>query len=395
MPIFDTDVTDRYVAKAVELRKLFETDAVQRDKDGGAPVEQIRLLKNAGIPSIQIPAEYGGAGASWITVFRIVREFAKVDGSLAHLYGYHHIALAGIYGFGTDAQKTDLLGRSAREHWVWGNSGNVAARSSSGKLDGDYWVLNGSRPFSSGSHIADYLIIAFEDESAERLSAVIPTDREGLVIVGDWDGIGQRQTGSGTVRYENLRLHKSEVLNTAPPASGIHPFTTLTSQLAHGVLLNIFVGSAQGALEAAADYTRTKTKPFAYSGVDRAVDDPWIKSEYGELVIKTLAATELAERASRSFDLAWNQGFDLDAEARGHNAVELAAANVFAGDIALEVTSKIFELTGARSATQKYGLDRFWRNVRTHTLHNPAEYKKRTVGSWYLEGTFPEYGPYR
>ena len=399
MSLFETDLSDPFLAKAVELRKRFDVDAVQRDRDGGAPVEQIRLLKDAGIPSIQIPREYGGAGASWVTVFRIVRELAKVDGSLAHLYGYHHVALAGVYHYGSDSQKNDLLRRSARENWVWGNSGNVAAKSSFGRKDGDHWVLTGSRPFSSGSHIADYLSVAFESESGERMSALIPTDREGLVIVGDWDGIGQRQTGSGTVRYDNLRLHESELLGGAPkvgvPPAETPPFATLTSQLAHGVLLNIFVGSAQGALDAASDYTRTKTKPFAYSGVDRAIDDPWIKSEYGDLVIKTLAATELAERASRSFERAWNEGFDLTIDGRGRNAVELAAANVFAGDTALEVTSKIFELTGARSATQKYGFDRFWRNVRTHTLHNPAEYKKRTVGTWYLTGEFPEYGPYR
>jgi alkylation response protein AidB-like acyl-CoA dehydrogenase len=327
-----------------------------------------------------------------------VREFAKVDGSLAHLYGYHHIPLTGVYHYGSQAQK-ELLKSSARENWVWGNSGNVAARSSSGRKDGEYWILNGSRPFSSGSHIADYLLIAFENEDGDRLSALIPTDREGLVIVGDWDGIGQRQTGSGTVRYDNLRLHESELLGGAPrtgiPPEEVPPITTITSQLAHCVLLNIFVGSAQGALEEASEYTRTTTKAFAYSGVDRAVDDPWVKSLYGDLVIRTLAATELAERASRSFDAAWSRGFDLTVEERGRNAIDAAAANVFAGDTALDVTAKIFELTGARSATRRYGFDRFWRNVRTHTLHNPAEYKKRTVGTWYLTGEYPGYGPYR
>jgi alkylation response protein AidB-like acyl-CoA dehydrogenase len=56
------------------------------------------------------------------------------------------------------------------------------------------------------------------------------------------------------------------------------------------------------------------------------------------------------------------------------------------------VTSEIFEVMGARSAIRPYGLDRFWRNVRIHTLHNPAEYKTRNVGTWFLTGEYPEPG---
>lgn len=128
---FEPDLSDPFVAKAVELRRLFDQDAVERDKAGGRPLEQIRLLKQSGLPSAQIRKEYGGQGASWLSILRVVREFARTDGSLAHLFGYHHLPLNGVYFRGSQAQKENLLRRSARENWVWGNSGNAMSKSSS------------------------------------------------------------------------------------------------------------------------------------------------------------------------------------------------------------------------------------------------------------------------
>jgi alkylation response protein AidB-like acyl-CoA dehydrogenase len=80
---------------------------------------------------------------------------------------------------------------------------------------------------------------------------------------------------------------------------------------------------------------------------------------------------------------------------RGAAAIDIATANLYAGEVGLAVSSEVFEVMGARSATQANGFDRFWRNVRTHTLHNPAEYKKRTVGTFLLTGEFPVPAIYR
>ncbi|WP_204277429.1 acyl-CoA dehydrogenase family protein, partial [Escherichia coli] len=77
--------------------------------------------------------------------------------------------------------------------------------------------------------------------------------------------------------------------------------------------------------------------------------------------IKTQAATLLADRALDALDEAWERGFDLTDEERGEAAIKVAAANAFAGETALEVTAKIFEVMGARSAVTANGFDRFWR----------------------------------
>jgi alkylation response protein AidB-like acyl-CoA dehydrogenase len=386
---FDLDTSNPYFAKAVELRRIFAKDAVARDKAGGKPLDQLRLLKESGLLTILIPREYGGAGEPWSTALKIGREFAKVDGSLGHLFGYHFSSVHAAFLRGTPEQAADSYRRSAAGNWFWGNTANSFSKSLFGRQEGEWHVLDGFRPFTSGSHIADYLQVAWEDQLAnERRFAAIPATREGIRIEDDWDGIGQRQTGSGRVTYSSVRIHRDEVFDFKPNEA--KPYQTLTPFQQQSVLLNVFVGSAQGALIAAREYTNEKSRPWIHSGVDKHTDDPWVKRVYGDLYVKTQAATLLADQAAQALDDVWARGHDLTEEERGEAAVKIATANVFAGNIALEVTSQIFEVMGARSATNENGFDRFWRNVRIHTLHNPAEYKTRNIGNWFLTGGYPE-----
>lgn len=389
LSLFEADTANPYLAKAVELRDIFARDAIEIDQSGGRPAEQIRLLKESGLVNLVIPKEFGGAGEPYSTAMRIVREFAKVDGSLGYLYGYHFSPLQNAVTTLHDERSRDILRRSAAGRWFWGNTTNSFSKSLFGRQDVGKVILNGFRPFASGSHVADYLMVAWEDEDTNKRSfAYIPADRNGITITNDWDGIGQRQTGSGRVLYKDVEISDDEILPERPK----DPIALLAPLQQQSVLLNVFVGSAQGALAAARDYTVMKSRPWIYSGVERHSDDPWIKRQYGELWIKVEAATALADRALAAVDAVYAKGQDFTADERGEAAIAVASANVLAGRVALEVTSEIFEVMGARSAVRPLGFDRFWRNVRIHTLHNPAEYKTRNVGTWFLDGEFPEPG---
>jgi alkylation response protein AidB-like acyl-CoA dehydrogenase len=386
---FDLDTSNPHFAKAVELREIFARDAAARDREGGKPLEQLALLKASGLLNILVPREYGGAGERWSTALKIAREFAKVDGALGHLYGYHFGSQHAAQLRGTPKQAADIFRRTVAGNWFWGNTANSFSRSLFGRRDGDGYILDGYRPFTSGSHIADYLQIAWEDyDTNARSFAVIPATREGLRVENDWDGFGQRQTGSGRVTYNSVRVHRNELLEYK--LDGGRPYQTITPFLQQSTLLNVFIGSAQGALIAARDYTRETSRPWIHSGVEKHTDDPWIKRIYGELYTRVKAATLLADEAAETLDWVRSRGQDLTAAERGEASVVIAGANVHASEVALEVTSKIFEVMGARSATIANGYDRFWRNVRIHTLHNPAEYKIRNVGSWFLTGAHPE-----
>ena len=386
---FDLDTTNPYFAKAVELRKRFAVDAAERDRAGGRPVEQVKLLRDSGLLKLQIPKEFGGEGQGWTTVYKIVREFAKVDGSLAHLLAYHFQSLNKVYTMGNPEQQAHWYREPAKRNLMWGNVGNSTRRTLVGRRVGSHYILNGHKHFSSGSHVADYLSITWDpEEGPERIHAAVPITREGVRILDDWDGLGQRQTGSGTVSFENVRVDRDEVRDKGYGAG--RPYTTLIPALAKSALIGVFVGSAQGALIEGRDFVREYGKPWVTSGVPSALDDPWVKRVFGELYILTQSAALFADNSLASLEDTWWSGEALTAAERGRSAVTIAAANVHAGNVALDVTSRIYELAGPRAATRGLGLDRFWRNVRTHTLHNPAEYKARNVGNWFATGQFPE-----
>jgi alkylation response protein AidB-like acyl-CoA dehydrogenase len=130
---------------------------------------------------------------------------------------------------------------------------------------------------------------------------------------------------------------------------------------------------------------------------DKATDEFYILERYGNFHAHLRAASALVDRAGDQLDAIYvKYGGDLDARAkmtpqeRGELAEWVASVKVVTTDTALRVTSGVFEVTGAKATSQKVGLDRFWRDIRTHTLHDPVAYKNRELGRFELLGEYPE-----
>ncbi len=180
---------------------------------------------------MQIPREYGGEGRPISTAYRIVREFARTDGSLAHLFAYHIQQLNKVVTSGSREQQARLFTETAKNNLFWGNTGTSFQRTLTARRDGDDYVLNGYRTFSSGSRVADYISVVWdEDGRSDRISAFLPTTREGLAILDDWDGLGQRQTGSGTVTFTDVPGPQGR--DPREPGDGGNTFSTLIALLA-------------------------------------------------------------------------------------------------------------------------------------------------------------------
>jgi alkylation response protein AidB-like acyl-CoA dehydrogenase len=156
------------------------------------------------------------------------------------------------------------------------------------------------------------------------------------------------------------------------------------------IMANLYLGIGEGAFDAARAYTNEESKPWFQSGVAAASDDPFIQHRYGELWTLLRPAQVLADHAASELDRVFSQGASVTARTRGELAVAVAEAKVLAHRAGIEVSSQLFELTGARSTSAKYGFDRYWRNVRVHTLHDPIDYKYRDIGRYALRGTLPE-----
>lgn len=374
---------------ARRLAADFARTAAERDLAGGTPKAERDALRQSGLLALAIPREFGGLGATWSETFAVVREFARVDSSIAHVYAFQHLMLATVRLFAQPAQWQPWFEQTARNRWFWGNALNpLDTRTLARRHDG--WLeFSGRKSFCSGSADSQMLIAsALEDgPGGKLLIAAVPTGRSGITLHGDWDNMGQRQTDSGSVTFERVRVEANELLADPGPLST--PFACLRPLIAQLTFANLFLGIAEGAFEDARHYTRQESRPWFKSGVARAADDPYVLRHYGEFWAGLEGARALVERANDLLDEAWALEQRLGAEQRGHLAVAIAAAKVTTSRVGLDVASRLFEVTGARATHAALRLDRYWRNLRTQTLHDPLDYKLQELGDWALNGTPP------
>lgn len=171
---------------------------------------------------------------------------------------------------------------------------------------------------------------------------------------------------------------------------------TSTSSSIQLVFGNFYLGIAIGALEFAAKYTSTTTRawPFGGDNKDSATEEFYILERYGSFFAHLRAAEALADRTGEQLALLYRRygsnRAGLTPEERGEVAEWVASLKVVATDVGLKVSSGVFEVTGARATASKVGLDRFWRDIRTHTLHDPVAYKRRELGRYVLLRELPE-----
>lgn len=378
------------IERATEaLAQALAANAVERDRAGGHAAAERELIRASGLLDLTTPRAYGGWGQSWEAFYASLRRIAQADSSLAHLYAFHHLQVATILLYGRPEQHEFFLRHTVEQRLFWGNALNPNDKRALAIEDGEGWRISGPKSYCSGSVGSDSLTFsAWHEPTQSLLIGALPSDRAGISIRGDWDAFGQKQTDSGSVIFDHVRLQAHEVL--VRPGQVATPRATLRSQMAQLILTNLYVGIARGALEEGLRYTRDSSRPFFASGVSRAVDDPYVQQRYGQLSVLVRPAEVLADLAAQAIDQALALGDAVTAADRGRVALAVAGAKAVAHRAAVEVSSQIFELTGAGSTSSRFGLDRFWRNARVHTLHDPIDYKLRDLGRHALTGAFPE-----
>jgi len=374
-----TVVVDQLIARLA-------VNAAERDQLGGTPKAQRDDIRRSGLLSLSIPVELGGLGGSWQDVLLAVRQLSRVDSSIGHVFAFHHLMLATVRLFGHPSQWEPWLRCTARQDWFWGNALNpLDKRAQLSKEDG-CWSLSGSKSFCSGALDSEMLIVSGYLEDQLRVAA-IPSNRSGIDIIQDWDNMGQRQTDSGSIHFERVRIEDAEMLTNPGPLST--PSSSLRPLIAQLILVNIYIGISEGAFEQARQYTLREARPWHASGVERVADDPYVLQHFGEFHVALDGLQLLGDRAGSMLDAALAQGDSLSWDDRGRLAMAIASAKVAATKSGLDLCNRIFDVTGARSTHAEVGLDRHWRNLRTHTLHDPVQYKVKDIGAWVLKGELP------
>lgn len=372
--------------KVERLARRLADSAIQRDRRGGHAQAERELIRDSGLLSLAIPQRFDGQEKAWPLIYRIVRHLAAADSSLAHLFAFNHLQVATLLLHGSAEQQRHWLTRAARERWFWGNASNGRDLGLQLQAREEHYELNGRKSFCSGALGADALVVSAPrgNSASERVFLVLPAQRDGLAINDDWDAFGQRQTDSGTVQFENVYVDRDELL----VAGGQSPRSSLRVCLSQLILTQLYLGNAQSALDNALRYVREQARPWLGAEVDEASHDPFIQKRFGELWLLYRSALLQAEEAATRLQHAWDKPA-LSAAERGELALLIAAARVSSARAALEITSQIFDAMGARATASRYGFDRFWRNVRVHSLHDPLDYKVRDIGQWLTRGVAP------
>jgi SfnB family sulfur acquisition oxidoreductase len=384
--VIDSD--EESLAVAAELAERFAQRAAERDATRTLPRAELDELSARGLLAITVPREYGGADVSAVTLAEIFRLLATADPNIAQIPQSHFVYINIIKRQGTNTLKRRLfadllagkrLGNAQSEagtKHVQDFRTRLAAHPEGG------FVLDGIKHYSTGALFAHWIPVLAKDAEDRVVVAFVPADAPGVTVVDDWNGMGQRTTASGSVRLEGVRV----------PAEMVAPhYLTFAGPQLHGAnaqLLHaaIDVGIARGALSEAAQFVRTRSRPWFESPAERADEDPLTIQRFGELEITTRAAEALLSEAARAVDAA---AAALDDRSAAAASIAAATAKAYGDRAAIEVTNALFEVCGTRSAADPLNLHRHWRNARTHTLHDPVRWKVQHIGRYTLVGTPP------
>ncbi|RBR11254.1 uncharacterized protein FIESC28_09138 [Fusarium coffeatum] len=392
-----------WIKRAKDVADVLAKDAPARERANKSPKAEVALLKHSGLLKILGPAKYGGGEQPWSVGFRAIREVAKKDGSVGMLLGYHLVwsTTANVVGTPEQADRSHKL-------IISNNSfvgGAVNPRDSDLKItsNGDKLIFNGFKNFSTGGVISDLTVLeGVYGEREEHIFAIVPTQQPGIQFKHNWENVGLRLTESGSVNIENVEAPWGDALGwdaeTKKPDPNILtiPFTSLLLPTIQLNFSNLYLGIAAGALEFAKEYTvkNTRAWPFGGDNKEKATDEFYVLSTYGNFLAHLRAAEALADKVNAEADSLYANYSDdhagVTAEQRGEFAEWVASLKVVTTDTGLKITSGVFEVTGSRSTAAKVGLDRFWRDLRTHTLHDPVAYKNRELGRYLLLGEYPE-----
>jgi len=367
---------------------------VEREQARDLPFEPIRWLKEAGFGAVRVPVEFGGAGASISQLFQLLIELAEADSNIVQ-------SLRGHFAFVED--RLNAPPSPARDAWFarfvagdlvgngWTEIGAVKIGEVITKVrpEGENFVLNGAKYYSTGSIFADWVdVYAQRSDNGADVIAIVDARHSGVSHSDDWDGFGQRTTGSGTSLYVEVPLSAEQVI----PFETRFKYQTAFYQL---VLLAVLAGIGRAVERDVAHEVRTRKRVFSQGSADTTHGDPQIQQVVGQISAQVYAAEAATLRSAEPLQRAYLARFANDAEAeRQANIdaeIETSKAQVVVSELVLRATTDLFNALGASGVNINKSLDRHWRNARTAASHNPWIFKARIIGDWVVNGIEPKY----
>jgi alkylation response protein AidB-like acyl-CoA dehydrogenase len=368
--------------------------AVRRERERDLPYDAVALLRDAGFGALRVPLALGGSGATVEQLFALLIELGEADSNLPQILRAHIGFVERLYAEIAPARREPWL-RLVAQGAIFGNAAMERGEGKLGRYqtelsrDGDGWVLNGEKFYSTGTLYADWIAVsATRVDDGSPVYVLVRADAPGVERIDDWRGFGQRMSGSGTTRFARVKVAEANVLTF----SRTEPTTvTATFQLVH---LATLAGIARAVERDAAAFVRERKRVYSHGSGATAAQDPLVQQVVGQLsgtAFVTGATVGAVAKLLGDIDQQRGRGDAVPLEAL--QEVELSAARAQVGmlDMVLAAATRLFDIGGASALGADHQLDRHWRNARTLASHNPVIYKARLLGDHAINGTAPSF----
>ncbi|GAS86242.1 acyl-CoA dehydrogenase family protein [Mycolicibacterium brisbanense] len=378
-----------------ELLAKVAAGAKDRDLNDENPFDQVAALKRAGFGTLRLPESLGGSGLTVPQLFSAVIDVAQADPIVAHIFRTHFWFTEERLRTADDPASQRWLAKVA-DGKIFGNAFSEKGSLAVGSLvfntrllpgqDGGY-LLTGEKYYSTGTLFSDYLTVTATTDHDSVANVVIPADRDGVRIVDDWDGFGQRRTGTGTTSFDDVAVAADEVLSDTPYDA--EPVPTVQYASLQLFIHAVVAGILANVVDDGVALLRSRERNFSHALTERPTEDPLLQRQLGVLASTAYVARAAVLDAAAAIAAATDSAVDgvPDARLAEEAQLKVAKVKVHLDDVAPEAATRLLELGGASAASRQRNLDRHWRNIRTITLHNPVVYKARVIGQNLLHGT--------
>jgi alkylation response protein AidB-like acyl-CoA dehydrogenase len=366
--------------------------AFERERDNVAPFGAIDLVRKARLGAYRLPRKFRGSEGSLRELLGLVSELAEADPNVAHILRAHFTFVESQLFSVDEVSRARWLGEvgngtiigSATTEIGTGNTGGLNASRFQTRLteEDDHFILSGKKYYSTGSLYSDWVAVTAVTAEDEIVNAMVPVEREGVRLLDDWDGIGQRLTASGTSYFDDVVVQPDEIIrrNTR---NQLGTYTTTFAQL---YLTAIIAGIAQAISRDAVRLIQRRGRTFSHGSSETATGDPLLQHVVGQLATNAYAAEAIVASAASALDAAARSVIDgkSDPDVTLEATLAAAKAKVAVDEIVLRSGTLLFDVGGGSATKRDANLDRHWRNVRTIASHNPDLYKTRALGDYLI-----------
>jgi alkylation response protein AidB-like acyl-CoA dehydrogenase len=379
-------VTD-VLGRARQLLGEIADGAAQREAERTMPYAEIRRLAEGRLTAVRVPRRYGGPGFSLRQLFQLIIDIAAADSNIAQALRAHFGFVDEVLGHPDEGHRAkwfarilagDVVGVALTE--VGAPTGTILTRLT---RQGTQFRLNGRKYYTTGTLFSQWVNVTAQDGSGEEYQVLVPTDREGVTLLDDWDGFGQRMTASGTTAFNDVVVQPDEAtwIDRKAPRRSPSLFQLYLAATQTGIVKNV--------LSDAVSYAKTKSRPIRHALASKSVDDPFIQRTVGELASRAYCAEQLVLATADIVEEA-TQTIDETRQEKVHEAtLAIAKLQFYTIENAMQAAQIMLDVGGASATNRRYNFDRHWRNARTLASHNPRDYKAQVVGASLLTGKEP------